>query len=134
MVKGVLHPEDARACVAAGAAAVWVSNHGGRQLDGVAATADRLARWPLPSPGTPRCTSTAGCAPRREALVALALGASAVFLGRQPLYALAVDGAAGVSRLLAELAADLEEGLRLLGCGGVGQLGADQVQGPTHPL
>jgi 4-hydroxymandelate oxidase len=90
VVKGVLRADDARRCVDAGAAAVWVSNHGGRQLDQAAATAERLA--------------------------ALALGARAVFLGRPAVYALAADGADGVTRLFDELDEELEETLRLAGC------------------
>ena len=96
VVKGVLRPDDARRCVDAGAAAVWVSNHGGRQLDQAAATADCLAAVVAEVGDACEVYVDGGVRTGRHALAALALGARAVFLGRPPLYALAVDGAAGV--------------------------------------
>lgn len=115
VAKGVLHPDDARACVEAGAAAVWVSNHGGRQLDRAAATAHCL-------PGVASAVGErvpvyvdGGLRSGLDVLAALALGADAVFLGRQPLLAL-VDGEAGVGRWHDELRAEVVEALRLAGC------------------
>lgn len=115
VVKGVLHPLDARRCVDAGAAGVWVSNHGGRQLDGALATAHALDAVVRAVGDDAEVYVDGGLRSARQALVAAALGADAVFLGRLPLYALAADGAAGVVRLLAELHADLVEALRLAG-------------------
>ena len=96
VVKGVLRPDDARRCVDAGAAAVWVSNHGGRQLDYAAATADvprrRRRRGRAP---TPRCTSTGECAPAGTRWPRSPSGPARCSSGRPPLYALAVDGADG---------------------------------------
>lgn len=114
VVKGVLHPDDARRAVDAGAAAVWVSNHGGRQLDRAVATADALVGIAEVLAGAELYVD-GGVRSHLDVLTALALGADAVFLGRLPFYALAVDGAAGVERLFAELADDLVEGLRLVG-------------------
>lgn len=115
VVKGVLRAEDARRCVDAGAAAVWVSNHGGRQLDHAAPTTRCL-------PGVAEAVGDGaetyvdgGVRSGLHALAALALGARAVFLGRPPLYALTVDGAAGVSRLLDTLADELREAMTLAG-------------------
>ena len=86
VAKGVLRPDDARRCVQAGAAAVWVSNHGGRQLDRAASTASCLPGVVAAVEGAaPRSTSTAGSAAGSTSLAALALGADAVFLGRLPL-------------------------------------------------
>ncbi len=116
VVKGVLRADDARRCVDAGAAAVWVSNHGGRQLDGVTATADCLAEVVGAVAGRADVYVDGGVRSAREVCTALALGANAVFLGRQAMYALAVDGQAGVERLLGEVGAELRETLRLLGC------------------
>ncbi len=116
VVKGVLRATDARRCVDAGAAAVWVSNHGGRQLDRVASTADCL---PLVAAEVGRDAEVyvdGGVRNARHALTALALGAKGVFLGRPPLYALAVDGEAGVVRLLDGLSEELVESMRLAGC------------------
>lgn len=114
VVKGVLRPDDARRCVDAGAAAVWVSNHGGRQLDRVAATADCLPGVVAAIPGT-EVYVDGGIRTGLDAVTALALGARAAFLGRQTLYALAVGGAAGVRQLLGEMWLEVEESLRLMG-------------------
>ena len=116
VVKGVLRPEDARRCVDAGASAVWVSNHGGRQLDQTAATADCLADVVAEVGAEAEVYVDGGVRNSRHALAALALGARAVFLGRPVLYALALDGEKGVLRLLSELAEDLEADLRVAGC------------------
>jgi 4-hydroxymandelate oxidase len=116
VVKGVLRPGDARRCVDAGAAAVWVSNHGGRQLDRAAATADCLAAVVAEVGGEAEVYVDGGVRNGRHALSALALGAHGVFLGRSPLYALAVDGSDGVARLLEGLTEELVEAMRLAGC------------------
>jgi 4-hydroxymandelate oxidase len=116
VVKGVLRAEDARRCVDAGATAVWVSNHGGRQLDGTAATADRLAAVVDAVGPTTEVYVDGGLRNARHAVAALALGARGVFLGRLPVYALATDGAEGVLTLLEELRVELVEALTLLGC------------------
>lgn len=114
--KGVLDPEDARRAVDAGAAALWVSNHGGRQLDRVAATAECLARVVEAVDGSVEVYVDGGIRSGLSVLTALALGARACFLGRLPLYALAAGGERGVRDLLAALGEELEESLRLAGC------------------
>jgi 4-hydroxymandelate oxidase len=116
VVKGVLHPADARRCVDAGAAAVWVSNHGGRQLDRAVPTAEALGAVAAEISGAAEVYVDGGVRRGVHALAAAALGATAVFLGRPPLYALAADGPDGVTRLLDELSAELQEALRLSGC------------------
>ncbi len=116
VVKGVLRPTDARRCVDAGASAVWVSNHGGRQLDRVASTADCLPAVAAEVGGDAEVYVDGGVRNARHGLTALALGAQGVFLGRPPLYALAVDGDAGVVRLLDSLSDELVESMRLAGC------------------
>jgi 4-hydroxymandelate oxidase len=125
VVKGVLRGDDARRCVEAGAAAVWVSNHGGRQLDGAAATACCL-------PPVSQAVGTAaevyvdgGLRCGRHGLVAAAAGARVAFLGRPVLWALATEGQAGVNRLLAQLTEELVECLRLAGLATVDQAGED---------
>lgn len=115
VVKGVLHPADARRCVEAGAAAVWVSNHGGRQLDRALPTVDALAAVADELSGDAEVYVDGGVRRGVHALVAGALGARGVFLGRPPLYALAAGGPDAVSTLLDGLAGDLEEALRLAG-------------------
>ncbi|CAA9360711.1 MAG: L-lactate dehydrogenase [uncultured Nocardioidaceae bacterium] len=116
VVKGVLHPADARRCVDAGAAAVWVSNHGGRQLDRVVPTADALPAICAEVAGAAEVYVDGGVRRGTDALVAAALGARAAFLGRPALFALAADGSEGVGRVLQELASELTEALRLVGC------------------
>ncbi len=116
VVKGVLHPADVRRCIDAGAAAVWVSNHGGRQLDGAVATAEALAGVVDAAGDDAEVYVDGGIRAGRHVLAALALGARGVFLGRPALYALAAGGQAGVEQLFAELRAELLEALTLAGC------------------
>ncbi len=101
----MLRADDARRCVDAGAAAVWVSNHGGRQLDRVGLDRGGAAggRGGGAAARGARCFVDGGCARASTSLTALALGADAVFLGRLPLYALVDGGEAGVRRMHAEL-------------------------------
>jgi 4-hydroxymandelate oxidase len=115
VVKGVLRADDARRCVQAGAAAVWVSNHGGRQLDRSAATAVCLPDIRAALEGTAEVYVDGGVRSGLDILAALALGADAVFLGRPPLLAL-VDGETGVAALHRELLLQTVEALRLAGC------------------
>lgn len=125
VVKGVLRPADARRCVDAGAAAVWVSNHGGRQLDRAASSADCLADVVDAVGGDGEVYVDGGVRNARHGASALALGARGVFLGRPPLYALALDGTEGVARLLDDLADELVETMRLLGCNHLSSLSRD---------
>lgn len=116
VVKGVTRSEDAAACVQAGASAVWVSNHGGRQLDRTLPTAQALPRVrEQVEPETPVYVD-GGIRNGLDALAALALGADAVFLGRLPLYGLAVGGEAGVVEVLDRLRSELESALVRAGC------------------
>lgn len=115
VVKGVLRADDARRCVRAGARAVWVSNHGGRQLDRVAATADCLPGVVDAVGGAAQVYVDGGVRSGLDVLAALALGADAVFLGRSPLLAL-VGGESGVARMHEQLRLELVEAMRLAGC------------------
>jgi 4-hydroxymandelate oxidase len=124
-VKGVLRGDDARRCVEAGAQAVWVSNHGGRQLDYAAATASCLADVAAAVGSSAEVYVDGGIRCGRHALAALALGARGVFLGRLPVYALAAGGSEGVRRLFAELGDELVDALRLAGCASVARVPAD---------
>ncbi|GGO78941.1 alpha-hydroxy acid oxidase [Nocardioides deserti] len=115
VVKGVLRPDDARRCVDAGASAVWVSNHGGRQLDRAVPTAAALPDVVDAVGADAQVYVDGGVRSGLDVLAALASGADAVFLGRPPVWALA-EGEAGVARLHAELLAETVEALRLAGC------------------
>jgi isopentenyl diphosphate isomerase/L-lactate dehydrogenase-like FMN-dependent dehydrogenase len=116
LVKGVLGPEDAELALEHGAAGVVVSNHGGRQLDGVPATADVLEEVADAVAERGALLVDGGIRRGTDVLRALALGADAVLVGRAALWGLAVDGEAGVARVLAMLSDDVAAGLALLGC------------------
>jgi 4-hydroxymandelate oxidase len=134
VVKGVLRGDDAAAMVAAGAAAVWVSNHGGRQLDQAVATAVALPQVAEAVAGTGAEVYVDGGVRKAEhVLAALALGARAVFLGRPVAWSLAAGGpdhgggAAGVTELLAAFGADLAHVMALAGARDVTELTRDLI-------
>ncbi|WP_344314387.1 alpha-hydroxy acid oxidase [Fodinicola feengrottensis] len=131
VLKGVLRGDDARDAVSAGASAIMVSNHGGRQLDGAVSTAYALPEVANAVSGTDAEVYVDGGIRRGEhVLSALALGARAVFVGRPVLYALAVDGAAGVQRLLTDLTAELAHALALAGSASPADVPGDLVVRP----
>ncbi len=115
VVKGVLRADDAVRCVQAGASAVWVSNHGGRQLDRAVATAAALPDVAAAVGSRAQVYVDGGVRSGIDVVTALALGADVVFLGRPVMWAL-VDGEAGVGRLHRELGVQTVETLRLAGC------------------
>jgi 4-hydroxymandelate oxidase len=134
VVKGILRADDARTAVSAGASAVQVSNHGGRQLDQAVATADVLPEIAAALEGTGAEVYVDGGIRRAEhVLAAMALGARAVFLGRPVLWALAAGGASGqggsdgVAELLAGLADELSDVMKLAGVRSPEEIGADLV-------
>jgi 4-hydroxymandelate oxidase len=116
VVKGVLRGDDASRCVEAGAAAVWVSNHGGRQLDRTTATAHCVHDVRSAVGSEAEVYVDGGVRSGLDVLVAGALGADAAFVGRPMFHALSAGGTASVVRALGELGAELEESLRLAGC------------------
>jgi 4-hydroxymandelate oxidase len=116
VVKGLLRGDDALRSLEAGADAVYVSNHGGRQLDRSVSTADALTEVVAAVGDRTEVYVDGGVRSGLDALAALSLGARAVFVGRPALHALAVDGARGVERLLTELSAELADALVLAGC------------------
>ena len=128
VLKGVLRGDDARTVAQAGAAAVYVSNHGGRQLDLAVATADVLPEVADAVAGTVEVYADGGIRRAEHVLAALALGADAVFVGRPVLWALAAGGSDAVARLLAGLTDDLDHALRLAGARNLGEVTADLVR------
>ncbi|WP_232679152.1 alpha-hydroxy acid oxidase [Nocardioides sp. R-C-SC26] len=118
VVKGVLRPEDAHVAGVAGAAAVWISNHGGRQLDRAPTTARALAAVRAEVGRDIELYVDGGIRSALDLVTAYALGADAVFLGRQPLYAL-VHGEPGVRQLCRTMLDDVVESLRLCGAASV---------------
>jgi isopentenyl diphosphate isomerase/L-lactate dehydrogenase-like FMN-dependent dehydrogenase len=116
VVKGIITAEDARLACEHGAAAVVVSNHGGRQLDGVQATIDALEEVVDAVEGRIEVLLDGGVRRGTDVLKALALGARAVLVGRAMVWGLAVDGEAGVAHVLRLLREEIQLSLALLGC------------------
>jgi isopentenyl diphosphate isomerase/L-lactate dehydrogenase-like FMN-dependent dehydrogenase len=116
LVKGVLTEEDATLACEHGASGVVVSNHGGRQLDGVSATIDALEEVVAAVDGRVEVLMDGGIRRGTDVVKALALGARAVLAGRAPLWGLAVDGEAGALRVLQLLQAEILGALQLVGC------------------
>ncbi|HEX2374664.1 MAG TPA: alpha-hydroxy acid oxidase [Actinomycetota bacterium] len=133
VVKGVLRADDALACVEAGAAGVVVSNHGGRQLDSVVATADALAEVAAAVGDRAEVYVDGGIRRGTDVLKALALGARAALIGRPVLWGLTMAGAKGVERVLSGLAGELRLAMALCGATTIAQLTPDLVAGHAPP-
>jgi 4-hydroxymandelate oxidase len=116
VLKGIVRGDDARRAADAGAAAIVVSNHGGRQLDGAPATIDVLSEVIEAVDGRREVLVDGGIRRGGDAMKALALGARAVLVGRPYLWGLAVDGEAGVRRVMELLRDDLALAMALCGC------------------
>jgi len=116
IVKGILAPQDAVLAMEHGAAGVIVSNHGGRQLDGVPAGATMLAAVVDAVAGRGEVLIDGGIRRGTDVLKALALGARAVLVGRPILWGLTLDGADGVRAVLAHLRSELDLAMALAGC------------------
>jgi lactate 2-monooxygenase len=130
VLKGILHPDDARRAVDVGVDGVYVSNHGGRQVDRSVAALDALpgvveavrgtgSQAPIIFDSGIRCGA--------DVFVALALGATAVGIGRPHVYGLALAGADGVSEVLRNLRAELDLQLALTGCTSLADLTPDRL-------
>ncbi|WP_165986538.1 alpha/beta fold hydrolase [Streptomyces sp. YIM 98790] len=127
LVKGILHPEDARLALEHGAQGVVVSNHGGRQLDGGIAALDALPAVRAAVGGDVPVLMDSGVRNGSDVLKALALGADAVLYGRPYVYGLGLDGQRGVEHVLRCLLADLDLALALTGCASARAVTADLV-------
>src|SRR5579862_1295536 len=130
VIKGVLTADDARRSVDEGAAAISVSNHGGRQLDGVPASLRALPEVVEAVQGRIEVLMDGGIRRGTDIAKALSVGASAVLCGRAYAYGLAAAGEAGVDRAIEILRVDLERTLRLLGCSSVTELDRSYVNVP----
>src|SRR5580700_10210839 len=130
VIKGVLTADDARRAVDEGVAAISVSNHGGRQLDGVPASLRALPEVVEAVQGRIEVWMDGGVRRGTDIAKALCMGARAVLCGRAYAYGLAAAGEAGVDRAIQILRTDLERTLRLLGCPSVSALDRSYVNVP----
>lgn len=129
VLKGIMTVEDAVQAADLGVAAVWVSNHGGRNLDGIEATIDVL-------PGISAALSGTGCEVYvdggvrwgSDIMKALALGANYVFVGRPALWGLAHSGKDGVRKVLEILKSELDRAMHLAGCKDIKDIGPHMVK------
>ena len=122
IIKGLLDPEDAREAAALGADGIIVSNHGGRQLDGVLSTARALP--PIAKAVGDKLTVLAdgGVRSGLDVVRMLALGAKGVLLGRAWAYALAAQGEAGVTKMLQLIEAEMRVAMALTGCSNIADI------------
>jgi L-lactate dehydrogenase (cytochrome) len=127
IIKGVLTGDDARRAIDEGAAAVVVSNHGGRQLDSVPASLHALPEIVAAVNGQAVVLMDGGIRRGSDIVKAICLGAQAVLVGRAYAYGLAAAGEPGVARAIAILRADLERTLKLLGCNSIAALDRSYV-------
>ena len=132
VIKGVHTGDDARRAVDLGASAIVVSNHGGRQLDGVPGTLRTLPEVVAAVGGRVEVLIDGGIRRGGDIAKAVALGARAVLIGRAYAYGLAAAGEPGVTRALDILRVDLTRTLKLLGCPSVQELDRSYVDVPPH--
>jgi L-lactate dehydrogenase (cytochrome) len=128
VIKGILDPDDARAAVENGVDGIVVSNHGGRQLDGVISTAKALPRVAEAIGGKIPVLVDGGVRSGLDVVRMLALGADFVLLGRAWAYALAAAGEQGVAHVLKLVEAEMRVAMALTGTTKVGDLGADTLE------
>lgn len=127
VIKGVLDPEDARAAANSGAQGIVVSNHGGRQLDGVLSSARALPAVADAVSGDLTILADGGIRSGLDVVRMLALGADFVLLGRAWAYALAGRGGAGVADVLALVEAEMRVAMALTGCTRIGDVTGDII-------
>lgn len=127
ILKGIVRADDAERAVREGIDAIWVSNHGGRQLDGSIPTLDALAEIAPAVRGSVPLIVDGGVRRGTDALKGLALGADAVAIGRPQLWGLAAGGADGVSRVVSMLREELSLAMALAGCRTLGEITPDLI-------
>jgi len=127
-IKGVAHADDARRALDIGASCVWVSNHGGRQLETCPATIDVLPEIVDAVGGRGEIVFDSGVRRGTDIVKALALGATAVAVGRAYLYGLAAGGEAGVSRAIQILADDVRRTMALIGAKDIASIARRHVR------
>jgi L-lactate dehydrogenase (cytochrome) len=135
IIKGILHPDDARIARESGVDGIVLSNHGGRQLDGAIAPLRVLPRI-VDAVGNLPVMLDGGVRRGADVLKALALGAKFVFVGRPFLYAAAIGGEAGVRHAIGLLSSEVTRNMALLGIGSLDEIGPhliERIAGRTQP-
>ncbi len=127
LLKGILRGDDARRALDRGVSGVWVSNHGGRQLDGAIGTLDALADVVAAVAGQCPVVLDGGIRRGTDVLKAIALGADAVAIGRPQMYGLTAGGADGVRRVVELLRAELDLSMALVGAPSLAEVVPDLV-------
>ena len=127
-IKGIITADDAKRAVDIGASAVIISNHGGRQLDHAPATIDALPEIVEAVEGRLEVILDGGIRRGTDVLKALALGARACMIGRAYLYGLSAGGEAGVDHAMMLLSAEIERGMKLLGCRSIKELDSSFIR------
>jgi len=127
VLKGILHPDDARRAIDAGMDGILVSNHGGRQVDGAIATIEALPGVVEAVEGRVPVLLDSGVRGGADMFKALALGATAVCIGRPYLWGLAVAGEAGVREVIRNFIADFDLTMGLAGCRSVSEIGVETL-------
>jgi L-lactate dehydrogenase (cytochrome) len=128
VIKGVMTPEDAKLAVKAGADAIWISNHGGRQLDGVSGTIEVLPEIANAVKGKAEIYLDGGVRRGSDIVKAIALGANACMIGRPYMYGLAANGAAGVESIISILEIEMGATMALMGRPTIASLDSSSVR------
>jgi lactate 2-monooxygenase len=131
LLKGVLHPDDATRAIDEGIDGIIVSNHGGRQVDGATSTIEALPAIARAVDGRIPIVLDSGVRSGADAFKALALGATAVGIGRPYAYGLSIAGEAGVREVLQNFKADFDLTLGLSGCTSVADIGPESLTTPS---
>jgi L-lactate dehydrogenase (cytochrome)/(S)-mandelate dehydrogenase len=132
IIKGILHPEEAKQAVARGVDGVIVSNHGGRQLDGAVPALEALPEIADAVAGKIPVLLDGGIRRGSHVVKALCLGAACCLIARPQLWGLAVGGEAGVAHVLDIFRREIDRSMALMGASRIADLTADMVTGPTH--
>lgn len=133
LLKGILHPDDAHRAVGAGVDGIVVSNHGGRQIDGAVGALDVLPAVVERVDGRVPVLMDSGVRTGSDAFKALALGASAVGIGRPYMYGLALAGEEGVRQVIRNLMADLDLTMTIAGCTDVDEIREGMLEPAPAP-
>ena len=134
IIKGIMDADDAKAAVDAGADGIVVSNHGGRQLDGVSSTIDKLPSIANSIGQQTKVLLDGGIHNGVDVVKAIALGADSVLIGRSWVYAMAAQGEAGVNKLLALYQQEIAATMGLMGVSRIEELNSDVIERFNQPL